>query len=51
MIMILQDDLGEDDLGYSNPEKQPYSASITALAKEGLILDNAYVHWHCVGTT
>ena len=43
-------DLGFDDVGVNNPESAPYSPTVTQLSKEGLILTNAYVHWHCSPT-
>ena len=49
-VFVLQDDLGFDDVGFNNPESVPYSPAITALAREGMVLNNHYVHWHCSPT-
>ena len=51
-----QDDLGFADTGiYSDTNiaarsAAPYTANITALAREGIILTHHYVHWHCSPT-
>eukprot|EP01065_Artemidia_motanka_P032219 TRINITY_DN39251_c0_g1_i1.p1 TRINITY_DN39251_c0_g1~~TRINITY_DN39251_c0_g1_i1.p1 ORF type:complete len:629 (+),score=222.81 TRINITY_DN39251_c0_g1_i1:76-1962(+) len=50
IVMILQDDLGFDNIAFNNAEWEPYSSSIGSLAKEGMVLQNHYVHWHCSPT-
>ena len=51
LVFLLQDDLGHHDLFYEgNPEAQKITANISALAKDGIILESHYVHWHCSPT-
>ena len=50
--MFLQDDLGFDDVSFTNgnPVNMEVTANITAAAKEGIVLKRHYVHWHCSPT-
>jgi hypothetical protein len=52
ILMFLQDDLGHDDVSFtnSNPVNMDVTANITAAAKEGIVLKRHYVHWHCSPT-
>jgi len=51
IVFILQDDLGHYDTGiYGNKEAEAVTTHITSLSKEGVILNNHYVHWHCSPT-
>jgi arylsulfatase A-like enzyme len=50
IVSILQDDLGYADTGIHNPAAAAWTANITALAKEGIVLTNHYSHWHCSPT-
>ena len=43
-------DLGYYDTGIHNPGAVGWTANITALAKEGIVLTNHYTHWHCSPT-
>eukprot|EP01043_Picozoa_sp_COSAG02_P029133 COSAG02_NODE_1799_length_10896_cov_8.648421_13_plen_451_part_00 len=43
-------DLGYYDTGIHNPSATAWTANITALAKEGIVLTNHYTHWHCSPT-
>ena len=47
LISILQDDLGWYDSGINNPAAAAWSPNITSLAKQGVVLDYHYTHWHC----
>lgn len=42
--------VGFHDIGFTNPEMLPVSSNISALAKEGIILTNHLVHYHCSPT-
>eukprot|EP00948_MAST-09A_sp_MAST-9A-sp1_P003988 g3988.t1 len=46
-IYILQDDLGFHDIGFNNADAAHNTQNITTLAKEGIVLNRHYVHWHC----
>lgn len=51
ILFILQDDLGYYDVAFNgNSALAMETASITSLAKEGIILKRHYVHWHCSPT-
>eukprot|EP01048_Picozoa_sp_COSAG05_P007312 COSAG05_NODE_512_length_9090_cov_33.937827_8_plen_530_part_00 len=50
IVSVLQDDLGFYDTGMHNPAAAAYTQNITALAKQGIVLMNHYVHWHCSPT-
>jgi arylsulfatase A-like enzyme len=51
IFIILQDDLGHDDISfYGNSYNLDVTGNITAAAKEGVILNRHYVHWHCSPT-
>ena len=57
IIFILQDDLGHYNVAFNadrtdepSPDVAAVSPQITALAKQGIILDRHYVHWHCSPT-
>jgi len=57
LLMILQDDLGHWNVGFNSQRSAMPSADVAAvspnlmaLAKEGVILDRHYVHWHCSPT-
>ena len=50
IISVLQDDLGWYDTGIHNPAAAAFTKNITALAQQGIILTNHYVHWHCSPT-
>jgi len=51
VFMFLQDDLGHDDVAfYGNTVNEDVTANITAAAKEGIVLNRHYVHWHCSPT-
>ena len=50
IVSVLQDDLGWYDTGIHNPDAAAWTQNITALAKQGIILTNHYVHWHCSPT-
>lgn len=43
-------DLGYNDIGFNNPDIARYTPNITALAKEGIVLSNHLVHFHCSPT-
>ena len=54
ILFILQDDLGHYNVAFNanrtdKPSEDVASVSphLTALAREGIILDRHYVHWHC----
>ena len=54
ILFILQDDLGHYNVAFNaNRTDEPsadvshVSPHLTALAREGIILDRHYVHWHC----
>ena len=49
-VFILQDDGHHWLTMNGNPDKKDIDPSITALAKEGIVLDNHYTHWHCSPT-
>ena len=49
--MFLQDDLGHDDVAFNgNDVNIDVTGNITAAAKEGIVLQRHYVHWHCSPT-
>ena len=50
--MVLQDDLGHDDVTFTNGNSvnSDVTGNITATAQQGIILDRHYVHWHCSPT-
>eukprot|EP01049_Picozoa_sp_SAG25_P012905 SAG25_NODE_1861_length_2244_cov_1.411189_3_plen_279_part_00 len=50
LISILQDDLGYYDSGVQSDSAASYSRNISALAQQGIVLTNFYVHWHCSPT-
>jgi len=51
IIFILQDDFGHHDSSiYGNMEEEEATGNITQLARQGVILDRHYVHWHCSPT-
>jgi len=50
ILFILQDDFGWYDSGIHAPNAEPFTPAMTKLAKEGVVLDNHYVHWHCSPT-
>ena len=50
IVSVLQDDLGWFDTGIHNPAAAAWTENITALAKQGIVLTNHYVHWHCSPT-
>lgn len=53
LVFILQDDHGWWDTashGNTDPLVVNSSANVNALAREGIMLDNHYVHWHCSPT-
>uniref|UniRef100_A0A7S4SNS5 Sulfatase N-terminal domain-containing protein n=1 Tax=Alexandrium monilatum TaxID=311494 RepID=A0A7S4SNS5_9DINO len=51
LIFILQDDLGRFDTAiYGNKAAEAATHNITSLAREGVVLSNHYVHWHCSPT-
>ena len=47
IISILQDDLGFFDSGVHNPISEQWTQNITSLAKQGVVLNYHYSHWHC----
>ena len=47
IISILQDDLGFYDSGIHNPAAANWTANVTALARDGIVLLRHYTHWHC----
>ena len=54
ILFILQDDLGHYNVAFNaNRTNMPsedvtsVSPHLTALAREGIVLDRHYVHWHC----
>lgn len=49
-IMVLQDDMGWNDIGFHNPAMEAVTPNLTSMAKEGLVLDNHLVHFHCSPT-
>jgi arylsulfatase A-like enzyme len=48
--MVLQDDMGWNDIGFNNPSMLGPTGNMTALAKEGIVLTNHLVHYHCSPT-
>eukprot|EP00927_Polykrikos_kofoidii_P056640 TRINITY_DN50730_c0_g1_i1.p1 TRINITY_DN50730_c0_g1~~TRINITY_DN50730_c0_g1_i1.p1 ORF type:complete len:602 (-),score=68.04 TRINITY_DN50730_c0_g1_i1:224-1951(-) len=53
LLFILQDDMGWWDTaiqGNQDPLVFSSTENITQLAREGIILNNHYVHWHCSPT-
>jgi arylsulfatase A-like enzyme len=50
--MLLQDDLGHNDVGFNGNEGERglATSNISALARDGIILSHHYVHWHCSPT-
>ena len=51
VIAMLQDDLGYDDVAFNgNDVNLDVTGNITAAAREGVILERHYVHWHCSPT-
>ena len=48
VLFILQDDLGKyDTLIGGNEAAAHTSGNVTELAREGILLNRHYVHWHC----
>lgn len=47
IIHIMQDDLGFYDSGIHNPDAVAWSGNISELAREGIVLQHMYTHWHC----
>ena len=50
LVFVLQDDLGYNDVAFTTGAPSTdasASANITALAREGIVLRQHYVHWHC----
>ena len=48
---MLQDDLGYDDVAFNgNDANLDVTGNITAAAREGVVLERHYVHWHCSPT-
>ena len=54
IVFILQDDLGLYDVAFTTTspshQSQVISGNLTQLAKEGVVLKQHYVHWHCSPT-
>ena len=48
IFFVLQDDYGWND--FHGPALLPFHGNLTALAKEGIILTNHLVHYHCSPT-
>ena len=41
---------GWADVGFNNPNSVQFSPTLTRMAREGLLLTNHYVHFHCSPT-
>lgn len=51
IIFILQDDFGHHDSAlYGSVAEKEAAYNITKLARQGVLLDRHYVHWHCSPT-
>ena len=50
LVFVLQDDLGWHDTGLTNPSMLAVSPNITALGRDGVMLTNHLVHYHCSPT-
>lgn len=50
IIHIMQDDLGFYDSGIHNPDAVAWTGNISALARDGIVLQRHYTHWHCSPT-
>ena len=51
IVFILQDDLGHYDVAFNgNTNNSLVTGNISSLAREGIILNHHYVHWHCSPT-
>eukprot|EP00050_Salpingoeca_kvevrii_P008128 m.300955 g.300955 ORF g.300955 m.300955 type:complete len:645 (+) comp14569_c0_seq1:3-1937(+) len=50
IVIILQDDLGYSDVSFHGGSTLTETSNITALAREGIILERHYTHWHCSPT-
>ena len=50
ILFVLQDDLGNDDIGFHNPTVKSITQNITRLANEGIELTQHLVHFHCSPT-
>ena len=51
IVFVLQDDAGHYDYGFSgNTNNSAVTATISALARGGIILAHHYTHWHCSPT-
>jgi len=54
ILFLLQDDLGHYNVAFNSDRSDKPSADVasvspqlTGLAKQGIILDRHYTHWHC----
>jgi len=46
----LQDDLGHYDTGIYGGPTEAFTRNITQLARQGVVLDRSWTHWHCSPT-
>lgn len=47
LLFLLHDDNGYHEVGWTNPARLDVTGNLTALAREGIILDRHYAHYHC----
>lgn len=51
ILFVLQDDYGWNDVGFHSEKAEPFTPSITKIAKDdGMVLDRHYVFWYCSPT-
>ena len=47
LLLLLHDDAGHHEYGWTNPDRIGVTGNLTALARGGIILRRHLVHYHC----
>eukprot|EP00730_Choanoeca_flexa_P000411 TRINITY_DN10188_c0_g1_i2.p1 TRINITY_DN10188_c0_g1~~TRINITY_DN10188_c0_g1_i2.p1 ORF type:complete len:630 (+),score=107.24 TRINITY_DN10188_c0_g1_i2:2-1891(+) len=51
IIMVIQDDLGRHDMMFDGGDSTPsITGNVSAMARDGIILNRMHTHWHCSPT-